>query len=219
MDKVLVSLLVCVLRITTSGEVGEVNQDTKEFLDYMKKFYQKSVIDLIKNSSATEDTGQDLTELKRDALPIPSVAPIFHTATINIPANVYMRNVMFQLFGRGGILENGGFSRTGFIHRINASASIVLLGNFGNRSLFLNEVLAAHHSPINDSCLALVVQLFFTPEDFQRLINWLNQEVKSGYVNYDEPCSPIVKITYSCCTKIANPFLQPKFGTLRVEID
>lgn len=173
----------------------------------------------MRNSSATEDpAGQDFIRLKREKLPTPTIAPIFHTTTINIPVNGYMSNVMFQMFGKGGILERGGFSRTGFIQR-NASASIILLGSFGNRTLFLHEVLRARHAPIADSALSLVVQLFFTRDDFQRLTQWLIQEVSSGYVNYDEPCSPIVKITFVCCTKIMNPYLQPKFGTLRVDID
>ncbi|XP_029193510.2 uncharacterized protein LOC114959583 [Acropora millepora] len=219
MNKASVVLLIFLLGMTTIGEVGAVNEAAMNFLKFLIKFYEKPVVSLVRNSSATEDpAGQDFVKLKREKLPAPTVTPIFQTTTINIPINAYMSNVMFQMFGKGGILERGGFSRTGFIHR-NASASIILLGSFGNRTLFLHEILRAHHSPIADSVLALVVQLFFTPDDFQRLTQWLTQEVSSGYVNYDEPCSPIVKITFTCCTKISNPYLQPKFGTLRVDID
>lgn len=129
-----------------------------------------------------------------------------------------MANVMFQLFGKDGILENGGFVRDGYVYK-NASASIILLGSFGNRSALLQEVLKAHYEPIGDGVLALVVQLFFTPDDFLRLTSWLRAEIRAGYVNYDDPCSPIVAIKFVCCTNIANPFLAPKFGTLRVDID
>lgn len=182
------------------------------------KFHQKPVVNLLKNSSASEDYREEPPELKRDEVPTPTVRPIFKTATINFPINSYMANAMFKLFGRNGILEKGGFSRTGYIHQ-NASAAIVLLGSFGNRSLLLQEILNAQHSPIGEGALALVVQLFFTPKDFRRLTTWLRQEIRLGFVNYDDPCSPIVKITFVCCTKIANPFLAPQFGTLRVDID
>lgn len=181
-------------------------------------FYQRPVAKIIENSSASEDNQEKSPDLKRDDIPTPTVEPTFKTATIKFPINSYMANVMFQLFGKGGILEKGGFSRTGFIHH-NASASIILLSSFGNRTILLQDVLHAHNSPIGDGALALVVQLFFTPKDFRRLTEWLRQDIRSGYMNYDDPCSPIVKIKFMCCTKIGNPFLAPKFGTLRVDID
>ena len=184
----------------------------------MLKFYQKPVAELIKNSSASQDREEKPADLKRDEIVTPTAEPTFKTATINFPVNNYMANVMLQLFGKNGILEKGGFSRTGFIHQ-NASASIILLESFGNRSLLLHEVLRAHSSPVGAGALALVVQLFFTPSDFQRLTKWLRKDIRLGYVNYDDPCSPIVKIKFVCCTKIGSPFLAPKFGTLRVDIN
>lgn len=132
----------------------------------MKKFYQKLVIDLIKNFSVIEDIGQDLIEFKRDVLLMFLVVLIFYMVIINIFVKVYMSNVMFQLFGRGGILENGGFFCMGFIYCINVLVFIVFFGNFGNRLLFLNEVLVVYYFLINDSCFVLVVQLFFIFEDF-----------------------------------------------------
>ena len=183
--------------------------------------YQRPVANIIKNSTAHEDVQGKLTDeadLKRDEIPTPTPEPTFKSATINFPINQYMANVMFQLFGKDGILEKGGFTRDGYVHK-NASASIILLGSFGNRSALLHEVMKAHHEPIGDGVLALVVQLFFTPDDFRRLTDWLRAEIRAGYINYDDPCSPIVAIKFVCCTKIANPFLAPKFGTLRVDID
>lgn len=181
-------------------------------------FYQKPVRDLIKNSSATEDQEDKSPDLKRDEQPTPTVKPTFETGTMKFPVKSYFANVMFQLFGKEGILEKGGFSRSGYIHR-NGSASIILLGSFGNRSMFLHEVLKAKNSSINEGALALVVHLFFTTEAFQGLTRWLRQEIYSGFVNEYDPCSPIVKITYYCCTMVASPFLGPKFGRLRVDID
>ena len=182
-------------------------------------FYQKPVASLIKNSSATEDHEEKSPELKkRDNIATPTVEPTFKTTTINFPVNSYMANVMLQLFGKEGILEKGGFYRTGYIHE-NATASIVLLESFQNRSVLLHEIMQAHEAPIGAGSLALVVQLFFTPTDFRRVTDWLREDIRLGYINYDDPCSPIVKIKFVCCTKIANPFLAPKFGTLRVDID
>ena len=183
--------------------------------------YQEPVAKIVKNSSANEDAQGKFTDeahLKRDEIPRPTPEPTFKSATINFPINRYMANVMFQLFGKDGILEKGGFVRDGYVHK-NASASVILLGSFGNRSSLLHEVMKAHHEPIGDGVLALVVQLFFMPDDFRRLTDWLRAEIRAGYVNYDDPCSPIVCIKFVCCTKIANPFLAPKFGTLRVDID
>lgn len=184
----------------------------------MLAFYQQKVANIIKNSSAHEDKTQKAPDLKRDEVPTPTTAPTFNSATINFPVNRYMANVMLQLFGKDGILEKGGFSRTGYIQK-NASASIILFGSFGNRSVLLHEVLVAHHSPIGAGALALVVQLFFTPDDYSRLTNWLRDEIRTGYENYDDPCSPIVAIKFMCCTKIGDPYLAPKFGTLKVDID
>ena len=183
--------------------------------------YQEPVAKIVKNSSAHADAQGKFTgeaDLKRDEIPTPTTEPTFKSATINFPINSYMANVMFQLFGKDGILEKGGFVRDGYVHK-NVSASIILLGSFGNRSSLLREVMKAHDEPIGDEVLALVVQLFFTPDDFRRLTDWLRAEIRAGYVNYDDPCSPIVAIKFVCCTKIANPFLAPKFGTLRVDID
>jgi len=222
MRKTSVLLTVFILGITpldrSSRDVQAVNEATKNIFRFLLNFYQKPVIDLINNSSAKEDHKEKSPDLKRDVVPTPTVEPIFKTATINFPVNSYLANVMFQLFGREGILEKGGFSRTGYIHQ-NGSASIILLGSFGNRSLLLQEVMNAHHAPVGEGALTLIIHLFFTPKDFLRLTKWLQQDIRSGYVNYDDPCSPIVKIKFVCCTEIANPFLAPKFGTLRVDID
>lgn len=190
------------------------------FFPVVLNFYRKPVASIIKNSTAHEDTQRNVeAELKRDAIPsTPTPEPTFKSATINFPINSYMANVMFQLFGKDGILEKGGFVRNGYVFR-NASASVIMLGSFGNRSALLHEITKAHHSPIGAGVLALVVQLFFTPGDFRRLTSWLRAEIRAGFVNYDDPCSPIVAIKFVCCTPIANPFLTPKFGTLRVDID
>lgn len=196
-----------------------INEATKNTFIFLLNFYREPVAKIIRNSTAHADVRQKSTheaDLKRDE--VPTTAPTFKTATINFPVNRYMANVMFQLFGKDGILEKGGFYRNGYIHK-NASASIVLLGSFGNRSELLHDVLQAHHSPIGAGAIALVVQLFFTPSDFRRLTNWLREEIRAGYENYDDPCSPIVAIKFVCCTRIANPFLTPKFGTIRVDID
>ncbi|PFX26163.1 uncharacterized protein LOC111329354 [Stylophora pistillata] len=197
------------------------SETAKSTFRFLLNFYRRPVVKIIKNSTAHEDIQKqsiDEAELKRDEIPEPTIAATFSTATINFPINRYMANVMFQLFGKDGILEKGGFDRNGYI-RTDASASIVLLGGFGNRSELLHEVLKAHDTPINAGAITLVVQLFFSPDDFNRLTNWLREEIRAGYENFDDPCSPIVCIKFVCCTKIANPILGPKFGTIRVGID
>lgn len=202
-------------------QVYSASETAKNTFRFLLNFYQQPVVTIIKNSTAHEDVQQqsiDEADLKRDKIPEPTIAPTFSTATINFPVNRYMANVMFQLFGKDGVLEKGGFERNGYIHK-DASASIVLLDGFGNRSELLHEVLRVHDTPIDAGAIALVVQLFFSPDDFNRLTNWLRDEIRAGYENYDDPCSPIVCIKFVCCTKIANPFLGPKFGTIRVSID
>lgn len=82
-----------------------------------------------------------------------------------------MVNVMFQLFGKDGILEKGGFVRDGYVYK-NVFVFVILFGSFGNRLLLLYEVMKVYYELIGDGVFVLVVQLFFMFDDFCWLIDW-----------------------------------------------
>lgn len=138
---------------------------------------------------------------------------IFSIVIINFLVNRYMVNVMFQLFGKDGVLEKGGFERNGYIYK-DVLVFIVFFGGFGKRLEFLYEVLRVYDILIDVGVIVLVVQFFFSLDDFNWLMNWFQDEIWVGYENYDDLCFLIVCIKFVCCMKIVNFFLGLKFGMI-----
>ena len=181
------------------------------------KFYEKPVVKLIANTTAHEDKENALepTADLDKRMYGETNENVFRADTRNFPINDYMANAMFSIFGDDGVLEAGGFQREGYISK-DGDAEVRCFKGFGNRTKLLEDLDRAHDAPlVNGDGLAAVIQLLLSKPDFQRLKDWVKEQRKlKGELDLEEPCSPFVVVWYQCCTRIAYPYLRPKFGTL-----
>lgn len=185
----------------------------------MLQFYNKTVVELLVNSTAHEDQMDAQQPLgKRNE--IDNSEPIFLASTQSFPINDYMAKAMFSILGKDGILEATGFHREGFILP-DGTASVRCHRSFGNRTKLLTELYQAHRVSLDGGGgVAVAVQLLLSHQDFQKMVDWLKVQIQlKGDLNYENPCSPSLVIWFECCMENGSVFFSPKFGSLNFGVD